>query len=613
MLKRMYESIFKTKVFYKMLLSYFLSAIIPAFIIAMLSYNASVNYINKQSIINLKQVQEKTIINLNGNLTKFENLCDNIYYDQKMQDFLAGSYSEMGPDFYEEYILLQDYIRPKLSASFAVIAKNLNLSLVRYKNELGEVISPDFDSVFKDSGQSNKDLLEEGMAQNFQIYNLDRVENTSWFNQARGDSYSYRWMQLNKDARYDNISIVREIRRFNSQTVDTVGLLKLTVRLQDIIEQETPEDPGAGFTLIFDENNGLLSTEKEKRDFAERNLPGLAECLSAPDREMDHVYKDIIILKSVMEHPAWKVLTVYPILSLRENVALVRNITIISFIISFLIMFSITFKLSSVFSRRIVKIYNAITQFEEKNINYTGTLDDSHPDEIGYLAKAFNSMTSQINSLIKDVYQADIDRKESELQVLQAQINPHFLYNSLSAVKRLAENGDVANISFIVKSLTRFFRIALNNGMNILSVGDEIEQITAFLDIHKVRKGEYFRITYDIDPRVTGYRTLKLVLQPFVENIFEHAIYDRTTPINIKISAEKAENSIVFKIIDDGVGIPEARLQKLFINSSSGYGIKNVNERIKLHYGCGNGVEIFSRPGIGTTVTITIPTDRDAD
>ena len=610
MFKRIYEAFFKTKVFYKMLLSYFFTAIIPAVTIAMLAYNVSVGYINKQSVINLKQVQEKTMFNLDSNLTKFENLCDNIYYDQKMQDFLAGSYIDLSPDFSEEYNTLQEYIKPKLSVSFAVMAKSLNLSLIRYGNGLGEIISPDFDYVLKNSGLAKRDILEEGVVQNFQIYNLNRVENTSWFTQAKGNPDKYRWLQLNSDALYGNISIVREIRRFNSENIDIIGLLKLSVRLQDILEQENADDQDAGFTLIFDENNRLLSTEDEKKEFTHKNMDGLEKCLNAPDRQMDYIYNDIIIIKNVVARTAWKVVTIYPLLHLRENVKIIRNITLFSFILSFLLMFFITYKISSVFSRRIIKIYNGIVQFEEENINYKGSLDDSHPDEIGYLAKAFNSMTSQINSLIKDVYQANIDKKESELQVLQAQINPHFLYNSLSAIKRLAEKGDITTISFIVKSLTRFFRITLNNGMNMLSIGDEIEQITAYMDIHHVRKGEYFRITYDIDPQVVAYKTLKLVIQPFVENIFEHAIFNRNTPVNIKISAEKTGENIIFRVIDDGIGIPQSRVTTLLVSNSTGYGIKNVNERIKLHYGGDYGVGIFSRPGIGTVVTITIPAEE---
>jgi len=184
------------------------------------------------------------------------------------------------------------------------------------------------------------------------------------------------------------------------------------------------------------------------------------------------------------------------------------------------------------------------------------------------------------------------------------------LYNTLSSINSLANLGEIDKVSEMVSSLVKFYRLTLNKGKAIMTVGEELEQVKAYIDIQAIKYGNRFKISYDVDERIFKYTTLKLILQPFVENVLNHAWYEET--INIRITAEMIDGSIVFKIIDNGVGMNEETISLIFNTegSSIGYGIRNVNDRIRLHYGKEYGVSISSSIGIGTTIKIIIPQYR---
>jgi two-component system sensor histidine kinase YesM len=159
--------------------------------------------------------------------------------------------------------------------------------------------------------------------------------------------------------------------------------------------------------------------------------------------------------------------------------------------------------------------------------------------------------------------------------------------------------------------LAKFYRLSLNEGRTIIPVSDELEQAKAYIGIQKTKYEERMNVHYDIDPGILQYDTMKLILQPFIENVLEHAwCADR---IHIRIVGLLEEDNIVFKIIDDGIGIHPNLIHQMFDpvgGLNVGYGIRNVDQRIKLHYGNEYGVLIFSRRGIGTTVRISIPVQR---
>ncbi|MCL6456463.1 MAG: histidine kinase, partial [Gorillibacterium sp.] len=226
----------------------------------------------------------------------------------------------------------------------------------------------------------------------------------------------------------------------------------------------------------------------------------------------------------------------------------------------------------------------------------------------GQLSFAFNKMALRIQTLIDDVYLKEIAMKEAELNTLQAQINPHFLYNTLSSISSLALKEGAKQVHQMVNYLAKYYRISLNKGKTIILFEQEINMVKNYVSIQEIRFRGKLRMHYDLDKNLFKQSTIKLILQPFIENCINHAIWDESG-INIIVKVKQDGDDILLKVIDDGMGMTRERLEQSFhkTDQTSGYGIKNVNDRIKLTYGDRYGVEIFSRLGIGTSVTIRIP------
>lgn len=217
-------------------------------------------------------------------------------------------------------------------------------------------------------------------------------------------------------------------------------------------------------------------------------------------------------------------------------------------------------------------------------------------------------MILQIKALIEDVYESRLIQKDYEMKALQAQINPHFLYNSLSLINWMALETDQEDIIKITLSLSTFYRTALNKGKNILRVRDEIKNMRSYLDIQLMMHDYEFDVDVQVEEDILDYNILNLILQPLIENAINHGIDLKTNGRGcIKIIGEKQNDEIVLIVSDNGVGMSNEQAESILTNKSNGYGVKNVNERIKLYYGEQYQLKIESEIGIGTKVKVTIP------
>lgn len=273
-----------------------------------------------------------------------------------------------------------------------------------------------------------------------------------------------------------------------------------------------------------------------------------------------------------------------------------------------LIVFSviITSVLSKVMVSGLEKLRANMEEVEKGNMEIT--VKSNNEDEVGALIRGFEKMIIQIKALIEDVYESRLIQKDYEMKALQAQINPHFLYNSLSLINWMALETDQEDISKITLSLSTFYRTALNKGKNILRVRDEIKNMRSYLDIQLMMHDHEFDVDVEIDECILDYNILNLILQPLIENAIDHGIDLKTNGRGgIKIIGKKQNDEIVLIVSDNGVGMSKEQAESILTNKSNGYGVKNVNERIKLYYGEQYQLKIESEIGIGTKVKVTIP------
>ena len=229
-------------------------------------------------------------------------------------------------------------------------------------------------------------------------------------------------------------------------------------------------------------------------------------------------------------------------------------------------------------------------------------------DEIALLEESYNKMVLRIQDLIRKNNLEKEKQRELELIALQAQINPHFIYNTLDAIGWMAKLKNQTEIEKLVIALATFFRISLHKGDKFITVEEEIQLVQSFVTIEQMRFPGKFVASYQIAEEIKACSILKIILQPLVENAIKHGIHPKDGAGHIRVNGLKDGDDIVFEVMDDGVGIATDRdpVRASLQNSRAGYGLRNVNERIKLEYGAAYGITLHSEPGKGTTVTVRI-------
>jgi len=238
--------------------------------------------------------------------------------------------------------------------------------------------------------------------------------------------------------------------------------------------------------------------------------------------------------------------------------------------------------------------------------------DYSGAEEVRQLSKRFNLMVGRIHQLMGRIIEEQELKRKKELDILQAQIHPHFLYNTLNAVMRLAGSGRTDEVVTTISSLSKFFRISLSKGKQVITVQEELEHARHYLIIQQIRFRNAFTYELIADEEVLRCQTLKLIVQPIVENAIVHGFQSAVDQGHIVIKAEIRQEELLFTIQDNGVGIPPKRLQAIQegqadSSEGSGVGLHNVHERLRLYYGNGYGIEIDSEPDEGTCVTLRLP------
>ena len=254
------------------------------------------------------------------------------------------------------------------------------------------------------------------------------------------------------------------------------------------------------------------------------------------------------------------------------------------------------------------EIVDAMKNLEKDNFREKLAIKENDSIEIQKISEGFNDMTERIYHLIGQVKQSALEQKNAEISALEAQIDPHFLYNILDTINWKAIEADAVDISKITLALSSFYRTSLNKGKNVMSIKDEIDNMRSYLTIQQMMHDGDFDAVVDIEDGILQYNTLNLILQPLIENAIDHGI-DLNTGVRgvITITGRGTEDEIILTVEDNGVGMTKEQADKIITKDSKGYGLRNVNERIKLYYGEQYELKIESEIGKGTKVIVHFP------
>ncbi len=364
---------------------------------------------------------------------------------------------------------------------------------------------------------------------------------------------------------------------------------------------------------LFNNNYGfLLANASGETIYSYTNLP---EASLVTDVSCDMLFNDdltgYITETATLSNAGWNAFLYRPARFISSAASSITYIVWGMIFLCIVLIFFVSLLLSKVIVAPIETLSAGMRQVESGNYEVAIYCDSK--DEIGQLISSFQKMVETINNLINKVLFDQIQQQKYEIEILQSKINPHFLYNSLSLINSKAILSGQNDISQMARLLSTFYRTMLNKGQQITTIASELENTKSYISIQQMMHSNSFETIYDIDEAVLGYDIPILLLQPLAENAILHGLDHRELPgpAILSISCYQQNQDIIFKVMDNGCGMSETQCEQILTADSSGYGVKNVHQRIQLYYGTDYGLTFHSTPNMGTYVLVKINKYRE--
>lgn len=367
-----------------------------------------------------------------------------------------------------------------------------------------------------------------------------------------------------------------------------------------------------GYCFLEDLEGNLVYHPQQQLIYSELKQENTALTASLPDGP--HVEGNTIYTVQTLASGNWRVVGVSSVQELiTDGLQEVLRISVISalFILAAMLMLSVL--LSQMMSKPIQNLVSAMRSFERDadNFSYEPVMGVR---EVQNLSVSFEHMVHRIQKLMATVRSEEINLRKTELKALQAQINPHFLYNTLDSISWMCEQGKNAEAVLMVNALARLFRISISRGHELIPIRSEVQHAQSYLQIQSVRYKDQFSYEFDVEEGCLEYLCNKITLQPIIENAIYHGVNGLVDEGRIVIRVFSREDDIFFTVEDNGVGMEPEQIEEIFRrkpDGKSGIGIKNVNDRLKIWFGEKYGVTITSVPDEGTRVTVRMPKVRE--
>jgi two-component system sensor histidine kinase YesM len=444
------------------------------------------------------------------------------------------------------------------------------------------------------------------------MYDISELRDAGWYQKM----YNV-YMHFSFDYDEQKVKIARKL--YDLRNVDIpqyAALLTITIDSAyfNNLLHSYKSFPGSRI-YILDENNRLILSSDPADSDELRFLDSFTAGGSAPFRH-NIMNKSVIIASELLSGLNWRLIHVTDLDSINSDENILTRIVIGVLVVSTLISVSTSLLFSNIFSRPIVSLVNSMRTVGDNN--FIIDIDYQSNDEFGYLIDQYKKMIRQIQDLIDKLYvsqmnkqKVEIDIKNAQLMALQAQINPHFLYNTLDSINLYAIKYKVPAICEMIDSLANFFRYTLSAGSALITLEEEIIHTRNYLKLESVRMGDDLRYHFNIPGDLRGIRIVKLVLQPLVENSIRHGFINKKPPLEIEISAWREEANVIIRISDNGGGA-DADLQAIgeMLNNKEDslfFAINNVHKRLQNVFGENYGLSYRPGESGGLTAFIILP------
>lgn len=538
----------------------------------------------RQEIVqNTQKLMEQTVENLEDYLVSMRRISDAVYYNVIKENDL----SEKDNSVQQGMNLLYESNRD-------------NLRSIAIYNNFGSLVAAEPVALQKeDPDVTRQDWYKKAMGKMENMhFSTPHIQNL--FDDA---SQRYYWV----------ISLSRAI-ELTDNGVPVTGVLLVDMDYSSIsrMMKQINKTNNGQYYYLCDSNGQIIFHTRQVQIRKGISSENSIEAAKYKDGVYDIEFegKDRKLIVNTVSYTGWKLVGVIPGSTFTHGMFNIRYFIIMLILLMAMMLEVINRVVAVRISSPILKLNESVMEYEagkKPEIYIGGSL------EIRHLGFSIQRSYEQIDTLMHKIILEQTERRKSELDALQSQINPHFLYNALDSITWMIEGGRNDDAVFMVSELAKLFRISLSKGRTIISIKDELQHAKSYMNIQKIRYKNSFLVTFDIEPEVYSYCIVKLVLQPILENAVNYGINSMDDCGEIKITARQKDGKVIISVADNGAGMSEEEVRFLLSDSNnvhkhgSGVGLVNVNNRIQILFGSGYGLSVESEPDEGTTVHICVP------
>ncbi|MDF2613347.1 MAG: yehU 12 [Clostridia bacterium] len=590
---------------YKLIFSFVVVSIIPILLMQAIAYYNITSTMRE----NTKQLMNMNLIQTSKSLDATLSVYDNLLYQLYTNDDIVK--------------LVEDVNKEKdIAVKFNQLRRLLH-SFSNAKDGIKSItiITPNGKTIYYDkitASTLKSSWLDKGVYHKQDIYNKVSSTNnttilpTQFAAELGGQRYylfhiGHRiidYMDINKDVGVIMISIDEEV--INEVCNDN--------------KRSAVNEKVSSVNFILDKENNMIT-------FTDKDLIGknINEYLDEKEETLDNRYIDLVkrtnktdyesaIVNTLFDHvTGWTIVNVADQKYLFEKIYSQQRMTVVVGLLAIFVLIGIIIYITNRLSGSVGRVLNAMKIVEQGELSARVEVDDSIPQEILMIAVRFNKMISRLQELMEQVKAATFKQKEAEIRALEAQINPHFLYNTLDCINWMAIDHNEYEVSNMINSLAKILRYSIDKSNTMVYMHEEIDWLKQYIYLQQTRMKYTFEVEIDVDEEVLYCRIHKLLFQPFVENSIIHGFERIKRGGVLTVGVKDNDKNILVNLADNGKGMPQHTVNRLnsklqsIENEDSHIGIENVKERLNMYYGSDADVKIESIEGIGTTVYIEIP------
>ncbi len=545
-------------------------------------YNQFANRMEDMTVQSSEQLLSQTSINLETYLRNMRRISDAMYYTVIKDKDLAT-----------------DNMEAEMNLLYEANKDNL-ISIACYTNQGRLVAAVPVATEKKDPDIPGQEWFTDAVGQMENLhFSTPHVQNL--FNNT---SYRYYWV----------VSLSRAV-ELTEQGSSTLGVLLVDMNYSSIEQllNKANTDHSSEYVYLMDSNGELIYHPKQKLIYnslyEENNLA--AVLYDDGSREESFQGEKRLVTVKTISYTGWRIVSVVPMSAFNMDISGTRLFAFLFVSLSMLMIMILNQLVSARIAKPLRELNRSVREWEAGNMEPDIYVGGSM--EVEHLGRTLRSAVGQLRQLMKDIVVEQEEKRRSELDALQSQINPHFLYNTLDSIVWMIEGERYEDAVFMITQLASLFRISLSRGRTIISIGDEVKHARNYMNIQKIRYKNIFSVEFHLEEEILDCCTVKLIIQPLLENAIYYGVECMDGDGEIEVRGYRKEQDVYIEVRDNGLGMTEETVGALLKKNNrvrkkgSGVGLINVHTRIRLRFGETYGLEIESQPDEGTVVRIHLP------